>query len=80
MPHWAPPAPTSRSGPEGIYWGEVEVSRIYYGPKSPIFGGFRGPLRASLPAKHLCVLSSPFWEKGLGDGGKLTKLGCSQWS
>jgi hypothetical protein len=34
------------------------VSRIYYGPKSPIFGGFRGPLRASLPAKYLCVLSS----------------------
>jgi hypothetical protein len=27
MPLWAPPAPTSRSGPEGIYWGELEVSQ-----------------------------------------------------
>jgi hypothetical protein len=58
MPHWAPPAPTSRSGPEGIYSGELAVSSIYYGPKSPNFGGFRGPLRASLPAKHLCVHGS----------------------
>jgi hypothetical protein len=46
----SPPAPTSRSGPEGIFWG---------------------PLRASLPAKYLCVLSS--LDQG-GQGGVYTAL------
>jgi hypothetical protein len=55
----SPPVPTSRSGPEGISWGELAVSRIYDGAKSPKIGGFREPLRVSLPAKYLCVLSSP---------------------
>jgi hypothetical protein len=53
MPHWAPPAPTWRSGPEGIYWGESEVSRIYYGPKSPIFGGFGGAFESKSTSQTL---------------------------
>ncbi len=44
VPRQAPPAPTSRSGPEGIYWGELEVQRVFYSSKSPKVGGFRGPV------------------------------------
>ena len=35
MLHWAPPAPTSRSGPEGIYWGKSAVSSILLRRKVP---------------------------------------------
>jgi hypothetical protein len=55
MPHWAPPAPTSRSGPEGIYWGELEVSRIYYGPKSPNFGGLWGAFESKSTSQTLVL-------------------------
>jgi hypothetical protein len=37
-------APTSRSSPEGLIWGELNISKNPYRSKSPRIGGFRGPV------------------------------------